>query len=156
MNLSFRRLRIGPRLTLCFTLILALAVAGGWTAATASRASRARMLETVAQSSRLLADLAEVRIALEREDRLAQRLALATDIDAAHVDMNEIDARAAACRLATQRLAAALTTRGFKEPQILKVADIIDRVFRSKGDANTLAKAKADVAALCAQFPMKH
>ncbi|MGN6507701.1 MAG: serine hydroxymethyltransferase [Tepidisphaeraceae bacterium] len=50
----------------------------------------------------------------------------------------------------------ALTTRGFKEPQILKVADIIDRVFRSKGDANTLAKAKADVAALCAQFPMKH
>jgi diguanylate cyclase (GGDEF)-like protein len=108
MTLPILRLRIGPRLTLCFTLILALAIAGGWTAATASRTSRARMLETVAQSSRRLADLAEVRIALEREDRLAQRLALATDIDAAHADMNEIDARAAACRLAAQRLAAAL------------------------------------------------
>ncbi|MDB5326717.1 MAG: glyA [Phycisphaerales bacterium] len=50
----------------------------------------------------------------------------------------------------------ALTTRGLKEDDVAKVADIIDRTFRSKGDAGVIAKARADVLAMCERFPMKH
>jgi len=50
----------------------------------------------------------------------------------------------------------ALTTRGLKEDDIAKVADIIDRTFRSKGDAAVLKKCNDDVLAICAKFPMKH
>ena len=50
----------------------------------------------------------------------------------------------------------ALTTRGLMEDDIAKVADIIDRTLRSKGDAGVLKKANADVLTLCSKFPMKH
>ncbi|MGC4032619.1 MAG: hypothetical protein QM754_12980 [Tepidisphaeraceae bacterium] len=50
----------------------------------------------------------------------------------------------------------ALTTRGLKENDVAVVADIIDRVFRSKGDAAVLEKARQDVLALCEKFPMPH
>jgi glycine hydroxymethyltransferase len=50
----------------------------------------------------------------------------------------------------------ALTTRGFKEPQMRQVADLIDRVFRSAGDAATLAAIRKEVESLCRQFPMPH
>ena len=50
----------------------------------------------------------------------------------------------------------ALTTRGLKENDVAEVADIIDRTFRSKGDAATLDKCRQDVLALCKRFPMPH
>ena len=50
----------------------------------------------------------------------------------------------------------ALTTRGLGENDIAEVAGIIDRTFRSKGDAGVLAKCKADVLKICERFPMKH
>ena len=50
----------------------------------------------------------------------------------------------------------ALTTRGFKEDDIAKVVDIMDRTFRSKGDAAVIATARQDVLALCERFPMPH
>ncbi len=48
----------------------------------------------------------------------------------------------------------ALTTRGLSESDIAEVAGIIDRVFRSKGEANALEKCRQDVLAICARFPM--
>jgi glycine hydroxymethyltransferase len=48
----------------------------------------------------------------------------------------------------------ALTTRGLKENDLAEVAGIIDRVFRSKGDAGVLDKCKHDVLAVCKRFPM--
>jgi glycine hydroxymethyltransferase len=48
----------------------------------------------------------------------------------------------------------ALTTRGLGEKDIAEVAGIIDRAFRSKGEASTLEKCRQDVLAICARFPM--
>ena len=50
----------------------------------------------------------------------------------------------------------ALTTRGLGEKDIELVAGIIDRTFRSKGEAGALAGIKKDVLRICARFPMKH
>jgi glycine hydroxymethyltransferase len=50
----------------------------------------------------------------------------------------------------------ALTTRGLSEKDIELVAGIIDRTFRSKGEAGTLAAIKKDVLGICSRFPMKH
>ena len=50
----------------------------------------------------------------------------------------------------------ALTTRGLGESDIAEVAGLIDRTFRSKGDAGTLAGIKKDVLGICARFPMAH
>ena len=50
----------------------------------------------------------------------------------------------------------ALTTRGFKEPQIKQVAEMIDRVLRSGGDKQTADEVRSDVVDLCNQFPMPH
>jgi glycine hydroxymethyltransferase len=50
----------------------------------------------------------------------------------------------------------ALTTRGFKEPQIKQVAEMIDRVLRSGGDKQTADEIRSDVVDLCNQFPMPH
>ncbi|HTH05770.1 MAG TPA: serine hydroxymethyltransferase [Ilumatobacteraceae bacterium] len=46
-----------------------------------------------------------------------------------------------------------VTTQGMREPQMRQVAELISRVLRQRTDAATVAAAKADVAALCAQFP---
>lgn len=48
----------------------------------------------------------------------------------------------------------ALTTRGLIENDLAEVAGIIDRVFRSKGDATTLDKCRQDVLAVCKRFPL--
>jgi glycine hydroxymethyltransferase len=48
----------------------------------------------------------------------------------------------------------ALTTRGLNESDIAEVAGIIDRTFRSKGDAGTLEKCRQDVLSICGRFPM--
>jgi glycine hydroxymethyltransferase len=47
----------------------------------------------------------------------------------------------------------AVTTRGFGEGEMLKVADFIDTVLTAKDDA-TIARVKADVRALAEQFPL--
>jgi glycine hydroxymethyltransferase len=46
-----------------------------------------------------------------------------------------------------------VTTQGMKEPQMVQIAALIARVLRHRGDAAEIAAARADVAALCAQFP---
>ena len=48
----------------------------------------------------------------------------------------------------------ALTTRGLKEDEMRKVADLIDRVLCSQGEAKAIEAAGAEVHALCEQFPL--
>jgi glycine hydroxymethyltransferase len=50
----------------------------------------------------------------------------------------------------------ALTSRGLKEAEMVKVADWLDRVMGSKGDAAETAKVRAEIRAFCADFPMPH
>jgi glycine hydroxymethyltransferase len=50
----------------------------------------------------------------------------------------------------------ALTTRGMKEPQMGQVAALLDRVLASAGDEAVAAQVRADVRALCAEFPVPH
>jgi len=50
----------------------------------------------------------------------------------------------------------ALTTRGMKEAQMRDVADLIDRVLTSGGDADTADEVRSDVVELCKRFPMPH
>ena len=50
----------------------------------------------------------------------------------------------------------ALTTRGLKENDIVKVADFIDRAIVSKSDSSALAKIRQEVAEFCKAFPMPH
>ncbi len=50
----------------------------------------------------------------------------------------------------------ALTTRGLKENDIAKVAGIIDKALRSKGDQSVLAACNKEVLEICRAFPMKH
>ncbi len=46
-----------------------------------------------------------------------------------------------------------VTTQGMKEPQMVQIGELIARVLRHRTDASVVATAKAEVAALCAQFP---
>lgn len=48
----------------------------------------------------------------------------------------------------------ALTTRGLKEKDIREVADIIARVIEHRDDKDIIAKAKAEVDAICKRFPL--
>lgn len=48
----------------------------------------------------------------------------------------------------------ALTTRGLKEKDIREVADIIARVIEHRDDKDVIAKAKAEVDAICKRFPL--
>ena len=50
----------------------------------------------------------------------------------------------------------AVTTRGFTEPQMLVVADLIDTVLDAAGGAQACQRVRGEVADLCAQFPMPH
>jgi glycine hydroxymethyltransferase len=50
----------------------------------------------------------------------------------------------------------ALTTRGMKEPQMARVAALIDRVLASGGEQAVSAEVREDVRALCAEFPVPH
>ena len=50
----------------------------------------------------------------------------------------------------------ALTTRGMKEPQMQRVAELIDKVIKSKGDDSAIDAVRSQVVALCQQFPMEH
>ncbi len=48
----------------------------------------------------------------------------------------------------------ALTTRGFKEPQMREVASLIDRVLSSNGDEAVTQQVREDVRSLCARYPL--
>ena len=50
----------------------------------------------------------------------------------------------------------ALTTRGMKEPEMVEVASLVDRVLGAAGDEAVCARVREDVRALCARFPMPH
>ncbi len=50
----------------------------------------------------------------------------------------------------------ALTTRGFREPEMRAVAEWIDRVMISKGDAAVCASVNGEIRAMCARFPLMH
>ena len=50
----------------------------------------------------------------------------------------------------------ALTTRGLKEADIADVATLIDSVFRSEGNDDTLANIRKQVIAMTEKFPMPH
>ncbi len=46
-----------------------------------------------------------------------------------------------------------VTTQGMKEPEMAQIAELIARILRHRDDAEAVAAAKVDVAALCAKFP---
>ncbi|RME39138.1 MAG: serine hydroxymethyltransferase [Planctomycetota bacterium] len=48
----------------------------------------------------------------------------------------------------------AATTRGLKEDQMTTIADWIDRVLRSQGDAKVIETVRAEVREMCEQFPL--
>jgi len=48
----------------------------------------------------------------------------------------------------------ALTTRGLKEPEMVKVAEWIDRVLTSGGDEMVSIQVRAEIMTFCAAFPM--
>jgi glycine hydroxymethyltransferase len=50
----------------------------------------------------------------------------------------------------------ALTTRGLKESDLIKVADFLDRAILAKDDPAQLAKIRTEVADFCKAFPMPH
>lgn len=50
----------------------------------------------------------------------------------------------------------ATTTRGMKEPQMIQIAEFIDRVLTSGGDADVASDVRSEVVDMCAQFKMPH
>ena len=48
----------------------------------------------------------------------------------------------------------AVTTRGMKEPEMRRIADLIDQVLRAPGDESVLRAARAKVRVLAAEFPL--
>ncbi len=48
----------------------------------------------------------------------------------------------------------ALTTRGFKEPEMKKVASLIDRVLKNLGNETVYAQVKGEVQEMCDAFPL--
>ncbi len=48
----------------------------------------------------------------------------------------------------------AVTTRGMKEPEMVRIAELIDRVLRAPGDAATTDAVRAEVHALAGAFPL--
>ncbi len=50
----------------------------------------------------------------------------------------------------------ATTTRGFKEAEMTQIAQWINRVIESKGDAAVVSSVRAEVKSLCERFPLHH
>ena len=98
MKLPPLNLRIGHRLGLCFSLILVLMFAGAWLMVSSARDSRETLVRMVEHSNKRMSDIGAMRELLEDQDRLAQRLGLATGIEVATSDMQAIDADIAAYR----------------------------------------------------------
>ena len=49
---------------------------------------------------------------------------------------------------------AALTTRGMKQDEMVKIAEVIAAVLKSNGDKEVLEKAKETTKAICGAFPV--
>ena len=49
---------------------------------------------------------------------------------------------------------AALTTRGMKQEEMVKIAEVIAAVLKSKGDKEVLEKAKETTKAICEEYPL--
>ena len=48
----------------------------------------------------------------------------------------------------------AVTTRGMAEPEMVEIADLLDRALTQKGDSDALAQVRRDVKTLCDRFPL--
>ena len=48
----------------------------------------------------------------------------------------------------------AVTTRGMKEPEMRRIADLIDRVLRAPEDEKVVQAARAEVRELAGEFPL--
>ena len=48
----------------------------------------------------------------------------------------------------------AVTSRGMKEPEMVKIAELIDRVISNRKDEEVYAAVREEVAQLCARFPL--
>jgi len=46
------------------------------------------------------------------------------------------------------------TTQGMAEPEMVEIADLIARTLQGRDDDSVVAAVRADVNALCAQFPV--
>jgi len=103
MKTWFRHLRIGHRLVLCFSVILLLMIVGAWVAVSSSRHARQALVQLVAVSNARQADVRAMRALLERQDRVAQRLALVNSIEDAQSDMKAIVDDIAAYRVVERR-----------------------------------------------------
>ena len=49
---------------------------------------------------------------------------------------------------------AALTTRGMKQDEMVKIGEVIASVLKSNGDKEVLEKAKETTKAICNEFPL--
>jgi glycine hydroxymethyltransferase len=50
----------------------------------------------------------------------------------------------------------ATTTRGFKEAEMTRIAEWINRVVEAKGDEGVISTVREEVRSLCASFPLQH
>jgi glycine hydroxymethyltransferase len=48
----------------------------------------------------------------------------------------------------------AMTTRGMREPEMIRIADLIHRVLSDSGNPETLRRVRGEVEALCAAYPL--
>ena len=133
MKFSPRNLRIGHRLALCFSLILALMIAGAWLAVSSARDSRVAMLRLVEVSNARIADLGAMRQMVEREDRLAHRIGLSRSVDDARRDMREIDLQVIAYRAIAARFSATVATD--EERMLFELTATFDRAVEPALDS---------------------
>jgi len=50
----------------------------------------------------------------------------------------------------------ALTTRGLREPEMVQVAEWLDRVMCAKGDRDTTETVREEIRSFCSKFPLPH
>ena len=110
MTFSSRNLRIGYRLGLCFTVILALMIGIAWLAVSSSRDSRQALLRVVTLSNTRQADVAAMRLSLVRQDRYGQLLVSANTIEEALDELHEIERNIAAYHAISARFVATIET----------------------------------------------
>ena len=133
VSFSPRNLRIGHRLALSFSLLLALMIAGAWLAVSSGRDSREAILKLVEVSTTRAADLGAMRQMVEREDRLSHRLGLANHIEDAQRDMREIDGLVVSYRALAARFGKAVSTD--EERMLFELTATYDRAIEPALDS---------------------
>src|SRR6187549_3884863 len=71
-----------------------------------------------------------------------------------HLMLVDVFSKGLTGKVAEAALGKAGTTRGLREPEMDRVASLFARALASPDDATALAAVKADVEALCAEFPL--